>query len=67
MAKTTNGKARTRRTNTKTRTPQLHPTEEEIRIRAYAIYLQRGGTHGHDFDDWLEAERELVGPGSVSA
>jgi Protein of unknown function (DUF2934) len=67
MAKTTNGKARTRRTNTKTPTPQLRPTEEEIRIRAYAIYLQRGGTHGHDFDDWLEAERELVGPGSVSA
>jgi DUF2934 family protein len=27
-----------------------------------AIYLQRGGSHRYDFDDWLEAERELVGP-----
>jgi len=62
MAKTTTNKTRTRTRNTKTRTPQPRPTEEEIRIRAYAIYLQRGGSHRYDFDDWLEAERELVGP-----
>jgi hypothetical protein len=35
------------------------PSEEEIRERAYHRYLQRGGGHGMDFDDWLEAEREL--------
>ena len=35
------------------------PTEDEIRTRAYHRYLERGGTHGQDFDDWLEAEREL--------
>ena len=35
------------------------PTEDEIRTRAYERYLQRGGSHGQDFDDWLEAEREL--------
>jgi len=35
------------------------PTEDEIRTRAYHRYLERGGGHGQDFDDWLEAEREL--------
>jgi len=35
------------------------PSEEDIRRRAYHRYLQRGGGHGMDFDDWLEAEREL--------
>ena len=37
------------------------PSEEEIRMRAYRRYLERGGTDGRDFDDWLEAERELKG------
>jgi len=35
------------------------PSEDDIRDRAYHRYLQRGGGHGMDFDDWLEAEREL--------
>jgi hypothetical protein len=35
------------------------PGEEEIRMRAYRRYLERGGADGQDFDDWLEAEREL--------
>ena len=35
------------------------PSEEEIRSRAYRRYLERGGGDGQDFDDWLEAEREL--------
>src|SRR5438270_5971364 len=35
------------------------PTEEDIRLRAYHRYLERGGGHGAHFDDWLEAEREL--------
>jgi hypothetical protein len=35
------------------------PSEEDIRVRAYQRYLQRGGGHGLDFDDWLHAEREL--------
>lgn len=34
-------------------------SDEEIRERAYRRYLERGGGHGMDFDDWLEAEREL--------
>ena len=35
------------------------PNEDDIRRRAYQRYLERGGGHGNDFDDWLEAEREL--------
>lgn len=35
------------------------PTPEEIRQRAYEIHIERGGIHGCDLDDWLEAEREL--------
>ena len=35
------------------------PSEDDIRHRAYQRYLQRGGGHGMDFEDWLEAEREL--------
>lgn len=35
------------------------PTYDEIAEAAYRRYLSRGGGHGHDFDDWLEAEREL--------
>jgi Protein of unknown function (DUF2934) len=34
--------------------------EQEIRIRAYEIYLQRGGQPGHDVEDWLQAESELT-------
>ncbi len=37
------------------------PAREEIARRAYAIFRARGGTHGYDIDDWLQAERELRG------
>ena len=38
----------------------LDPTrEEEIRNRAYEIYLQRGAQPGDELEDWLQAEREL--------
>jgi hypothetical protein len=32
---------------------------EEIRRRAYEVYLERGKQSGHDVDDWLQAEQEL--------
>jgi len=35
------------------------PSLEEIRLRAYEIYLERGGIPGNELDDWLQAEREL--------
>jgi hypothetical protein len=33
--------------------------EEEIRQRAYELYLQRRGTAGDENQDWLIAEREI--------
>jgi hypothetical protein len=35
------------------------PRCEEIRLRAYEIYLERGALSGNELDDWLQAEREL--------
>lgn len=32
------------------------PSHHEIAVRAYEIYLARGG---NEIDNWLEAEREL--------
>ena len=40
---------------------------DAIARRAYEIYQNRGGDHGADLDDWLEAERQLKpGPGDVT-
>jgi len=35
------------------------PGHDEIRRRAYEIYLERDGLPGDELDDWLRAEREL--------
>ena len=34
-------------------------SDDAIRGRAYELYRQRGGQHGHDWDDWFRAEREF--------
>jgi hypothetical protein len=40
---------------------------DAVARRAYEIYQRRGGNHGADLDDWLEAERELrPGPSDVT-
>lgn len=39
--------------------PNHTPSREEIRLRAYEIYLERGGVPGNELDDWLQAEGEL--------
>ena len=36
------------------------PTLGEIRTHADQIYLARGSQPGHDLDDWLQAEYELM-------
>ena len=35
------------------------PSEDAVRMRAYELYLARGGAPGHELDDWLSAERAL--------
>ena len=38
----------------------LHQTrDQDIRIRAYEICLQRGGQPGSELEDWVQAEHEL--------
>jgi hypothetical protein len=39
------------------------PSYEELRRRAYEIYLERDGLGGNEVDDWLQAEAELRGNG----
>lgn len=36
------------------------PTSDQVAARAYELFLQRGQQHGHDMDDWLQAEYELM-------
>lgn len=33
---------------------------ERIAQRAYEIHHRRGGQHGSDWEDWLQAEREIL-------
>jgi DUF2934 family protein len=44
----------------KPRAAKIHPTTEEIALRAYQIYLERSGAPGNALDDWTRAERELL-------
>lgn len=37
--------------------------QKSIALRAYELYLQRGGVDGHAEEDWLHAERELLQEG----
>lgn len=34
--------------------------EEQIRWRAYELYERRGREHGHEREDWLQAEAEVT-------
>lgn len=45
----------------KPRKATSQPTNDEIALRAYHIYLKRGSTPGDPMEDWLRAERELKG------
>jgi len=36
-------------------------THEEVSRLAHEYYLERGGHHGSDEDDWMRAEKELLG------
>ena len=35
------------------------PMEEQIRLRAHQLYVERGNESGSEMDDWLQAEEEL--------
>jgi hypothetical protein len=40
-------------------TAVAEPSDDDIRVRAYFRYLERGGSHGDSFDDWAEAKKDL--------
>jgi len=48
-----------RRSNVAEESRNNGPSLAEIRERAFEIHIERGGIHGCDLDDWLQAEREL--------
>jgi hypothetical protein len=42
-------------------TAERSKIEQEIRKRAYELFEARGGVEGHDVEDWLRAEEEIMG------
>ena len=36
------------------------PNHDAIERRAYELYEERGREAGHEWDDWLQAEREVA-------
>jgi hypothetical protein len=45
----------------KARAVKAKPTQDDIALRAYHIYVERGRTAGDPMQDWLQAEKELLG------
>jgi hypothetical protein len=47
--------------NKRVATPEPPRIEGEIRTRAYELFEARGREEGHELEDWLRAEEEIVG------
>ena len=45
---------------TVTSDPQDLELEYQIRLRAYELYEEGGREDGHELDDWLRAEAEIM-------
>jgi hypothetical protein len=52
------GKQQSVRSNVET------PANERVQQRAYELFLQRGQQPGHELEDWLQAEREVMHTGN---
>jgi hypothetical protein len=67
----TSGTQKTNPTRAASAPPKLNTygaanvTEADIALLAYKRYVARGCEHGHDVDDWVQAELELWGAGST--
>jgi hypothetical protein len=64
MAKTTRQKTDRRKSTLATERPSTSDEQsgiaaDAIARRAFEFYCARGGGHGQDVEDWLQAEREL--------
>ncbi len=47
--------------------PDPAQLEEQIRLRAYELYEERGREDGHEVEDWLQAEGEILGTQNKAA
>lgn len=47
--------------------PDPIPMEEQVRQRAYELFEARGREHGHDREDWLQAEAEMLAMRQIGA
>ncbi len=45
----------------KRETTPIVDIDERIRQRAFELFQLRGCQDGHDFDDWMQAESEVLG------
>ncbi|MDE3199873.1 MAG: DUF2934 domain-containing protein [Acidobacteriota bacterium] len=48
----------------KAKVVSISVTHEQIAALAHRYFEERGYAHGHDADDWLRAEAELLGKAS---
>ena len=53
-------KSKSRQPRSRKSAPSIN-IEERIRLRAHALYEQRGRVEGFALDDWLKAEGEILG------
>ncbi|HEY6085423.1 MAG TPA: DUF2934 domain-containing protein [Nitrospira sp.] len=54
----------TRSTDTPKMSPKSTQTQARIALRAYELYEQRGRQEGRALEDWVNAERQLIGEAS---
>jgi hypothetical protein len=52
-----------KKTTTAKATP-ISVSHDEIAMLAHRFWVERGGQHGRHEDDWIRAERELLGKAS---
>jgi hypothetical protein len=48
-----------RTTSKRSKAAALEPNEDDVRMHAYHLYLERGAGPGHALDDWIAAEKAL--------
>lgn len=58
MTQTHRGKAVHKKTESEK--PDEAQLREEIQQLAHTFYCQCGHKHGHDLEDWLDAERQVL-------
>lgn len=49
---------------TKAKVTEMKASPEQIARLAHQYWLERGGVHGNDAEDWFRAEQELIGKAS---